>query len=422
VSDPPPSSGPVQREAAWADMRLTRSRSDDNGVLPCKVSSSSSSSLSEVSAHGQEINLPPRPPRIRISKSAEEAAENRSVPSSGSPADADVAREINAAGTGGTIDRGPPRTVVIPPPMAPYAQLCYNRAEDRMVTLMVGADHVVVRDKSGEKREGGGNSLHYLASPAPTPTMKPGVDSASGDGTQEDRDVTHFLPEVRTKRCDVSTHDDTITDDGSGSAEADDEGGDDDDGAEAEDDDDELVYSRSSGLSTAFSMETIVNPSTAHSRSSFGETDTSSRNATNTSRSSSGGGDAGSESTVVMYNNASRCRRSPQEIIWMDEAWLYECESVYGFRSSDRLALLHDVASGDDLDAYLYDADDDAMSDSCGKLLLMRSVALCKGKLKPTPGFVASSPKRSASGASSSSHKSAAAGFLSGKLFEYSKL
>jgi hypothetical protein len=287
---------------------------------------------------------------------------------------------------------------------------------------MVGADHVVVRDRSGGKREGDRtSSLYYLASPTPNPATKPGADPASGDGTQNDHDVARYLPEVRTKPCDVSTHD-TITDDGSGAAED----ADDDDGADVEDEDDELVYSKSSGLSTAFSMETIVNPSTAHSRSSFGETDTSSRNATNTSSDGGGstdsGGDAGSESTVVMYNNASRCRRSPQEIIWMDEAWLYECESVYGFRSSDRLALLHDVASGDDLDACLYDADDDAMSDSCGRLLLMRSVALCKGKLKPSPGFVASSPKRSGSGASSSAHKSTAAGLLTGKLFEYTKL
>ena len=403
MSDPPTTSSPVQQRDVWADIRLTRSGSSDdnknNGILPCKVSSSSSSSLSEASAdgHGQEHDLPPRPPKKVVGKSAEELGENGSVQSA---VDADGEGTINA-GADVAIDRGPPRTVIIPPPMAPYAQLCYNRAEDRMVTLMVGADHVVVRDKSGGTREGDGTSLYYLASPTPTLTTEPGVDLVSGDRTQEDRDVTHYLPEVRAKRCEVTTHD-TITDECSGGAEADDEDDEDYDGAEAEDEDDELVYSKSSGLSSAFSMETIVNPSTAHSRSSFGETDTSSRNEANTSSGSSGG-DAGSESTVVMYNNASRCRRSPQEIIWMDEAWLYECESVYGFRSSDRLALLHDVASGDDLDAYLYDADDDAMSDSCGKLLLMRSVALCKGKLKAAPGFVASSPRRSASSASSPS-------------------
>jgi hypothetical protein len=151
-------------------------------------------------------------------------------------------------------------------------------------------------------------------------------------------------------------------------------------------------------------------------------------------RSAGGVSSSTSDSTVVFSNNASRCRREPQEIVWIDEAWLADCESrAAPSWNNDRLALLHHAASWRDGLAEDVDFDfDDAMSgDSCGKLLL-RSVAICKSKLKsggatshhhggrvliPKPSYTSSSFSQKSSPLSASS-----AGFLSGKVYDYAKL
>jgi hypothetical protein len=215
----------------------------------------------------------------------------------------------------------------------------------------------------------------------------------------------------------------------------------------ADDEDDELVYSRSSGLSTAFSMETLANPSTATSSSIyFSPSESISSNysisspspVSRSNRSHGANSDSDSDSTVIMYNNASRCRRDPQEVVWVDEAWLVACDSRNAPSwNNDRLSLLHHIASWRNGPAWEYgsgmediDLDEDVMSDYCGKLLF-RSVAICKSKMKSTVatghhGGRALSPKvsfaSSSSPKSSPSSSSSTTGFLSGKMYEYAKL
>jgi hypothetical protein len=76
---------------------------------------------------------------------------------------------------------------------------------------------------------------------------------------------------------------------------------------------------------------------------------------------------------------------SPQEIVWLDRAWLYDEGSDY---SDTRRALLHDSESSAD--------ENDTSSTGCGKMFF-RSVSLCKPKQHyrvPPNGSPTYSPKK----------------------------
>jgi hypothetical protein len=383
--------------------------------------------------------------------------------------DADIQNGDGSRGDREASQDGPPRTVFIPPPMAPYAQLYYRPGEDKMVALLIvgsgssGSQQVTMasaaltadadatttmsRKVKGDEDEAyralahqrrkhnKTNDLSVQGSVAYSHNMFTGTIGFTG-GVNRDDGVENLEPELdglevssgqhrrsSTFRKDISNDPDEV--------------------------EDELTYSRSSasGLSTAFSMDTLANLSSANSytSSSIPSTGRSINHSSSSSCSkgihTSGGiSSSDSESTVVMYNNASRCRRDPQEIVWMDEAWLADCDSrTAPSWNNDRLALLHHVASwrdgfaegSEDVDLDL----DDAMSgDSCGKLLL-RSVAICKSKIKTSGGVMSHnpggrnlSPKLSYASSSLSSPKSASlsssssVGFLSGKMYDYAKL
>lgn len=76
---------------------------------------------------------------------------------------------------------------------------------------------------------------------------------------------------------------------------------------------------------------------------------------------------------------------SPQEIVWLDRAWLYDEGSDY---SDTHRALLHDSESSAD--------ENDTSSTGCGKMFL-RSVSLCRPKphhRMPPSGSYTYSPKK----------------------------
>lgn len=207
----------------------------------------------------------------------------------------------------------PPRTVVIPPHAAPYAQLCFHQGEDRLVPLLIGTAFRPSR-------------YHAL------------------------QDSAHNLPVAVSP-----SHDDEIFDRDVG-----------------------IDWGRSGLLTLSSSIDTC----------------TSSSSSDETSTTSSG-----------YYD------QSPQEIIWLDESWLYNDDDASQYSA---IALLHNVASKEPVGLDLIDADN---MGGCGWFIRSGGA-----RRKPTRMAFVKHPPYFSRNSDSSARNAPTHSRLHGKTFRYSVL
>ena len=271
---------------------------------------------------------------------------------------------------------GLPHTVTIPAPAAPYAQLCYHRAQDRMVTLMVvgttGPPHPPPSSSWGWTPPATGAphtepppiAREGSSSPLPSPPPPP-LDAVTPDVGLPDVEFHPGAAEV----VEVPSRGEECGSSGSVASTSDD--------------------------STASLLPYDPRPP--------------------------------SPPGVGPEHRAG----ADEEVVWVHDGWLDEDDRLlfYGdyfffYDSDDQLALLHSVHSSDEGDGGMPDHGDAAALSSCGRLLLLGPAGLCQPHKRrgASASFVRSSSSLPTLVGRASRSPPRDRSALTGKLYEYAVL